>query len=69
MFDRIEWEQDLGTIEMMGSKHRRMVVKEPAGVVGAIIPWNVPFYITIGKCIPALLTGCTVILKPAPRRR
>jgi aldehyde dehydrogenase (NAD+) len=66
MFDRIEWEQDLGTIEMMGSKHRRMVVKEPAGVVGAIIPWNVPFYITIGKCIPALLTGCTVILKPAP---
>lgn len=66
MFDKIEWEQDMGEIEMMGSKHRRVVVKEPAGVVGAIIPWNVPFYITIGKCIPALLTGCTVILKPAP---
>jgi aldehyde dehydrogenase (NAD+) len=66
MFDRIEWEQDMGEIEMMGSRHRRTVVKEPAGVVGAIIPWNVPFYITIGKVIPALLTGCTVILKPAP---
>jgi aldehyde dehydrogenase (NAD+) len=66
MFDRIEWEQDLGETEMMGTRHRRTVVKEAAGVVGAIIPWNVPFYITIGKVIPALLTGCTVVLKPAP---
>jgi aldehyde dehydrogenase (NAD+) len=66
MFDSIQWEQDHGEIEMMGSKHRRTVVKEAAGVVGAIIPWNVPFYITIGKVIPALLAGCTVILKPAP---
>ena len=66
MYDALEWEKDLGTVEMMGRQHHRLVVKEPAGVVGAIIPWNVPFYITVGKVIPALLAGCTVILKPAP---
>ena len=66
MFDNLEWDVDMGEIEMMGTKHRRIVAKEPAGVVGAIIPWNVPFYITVGKVIPALLAGCTVILKPAP---
>jgi len=66
MYDRIEWEKDMGTVEVMGGTHHRLVVKEPAGVVGAIIPWNVPFYITVGKVIPALLAGCTVILKPAP---
>ena len=66
MYDALAWEHDLGTIEVMGRQHHRFVVKEPAGVVGAIIPWNVPFYITVGKVIPALLAGCTVILKPAP---
>jgi aldehyde dehydrogenase (NAD+) len=66
MYDRLEWEKDMGEVEMMGRVHHRRIVKEPAGVVGAIIPWNVPFYITVGKVIPALLAGCTVILKPAP---
>jgi len=66
MYDQIEWEKDMGTVDVMGRAHHRLVVKEPAGVVGAIIPWNVPFYITVGKVIPALLAGCTVILKPAP---
>jgi aldehyde dehydrogenase (NAD+) len=66
IYDSLEWERDAGTVEMFGSRHRRLIVKEAAGVVGAIIPWNVPFYITVGKVIPALLAGCTVILKPAP---
>ncbi|MBU6266790.1 MAG: aldehyde dehydrogenase family protein [Sphingomonadales bacterium] len=66
MFDSIEWDKDCGEIEMMGRRHHRLVVKEAAGVVGAIVPWNVPFYITVGKVIPALLAGCTVVLKPAP---
>jgi aldehyde dehydrogenase (NAD+) len=39
---------------------------QAAGVVGVITPWNVPLYISIGKVIPALLAGCTVIIKPAP---
>ena len=66
MFDAIEWEKDMGTAGMPGYMSRRLHVREPIGVVGAIIPWNVPFYITVGKVIPALLSGCTVILKPAP---
>jgi aldehyde dehydrogenase (NAD+) len=66
MYDAMEWEIEMGEVEFVGVRQRRRVVKEAAGVVGAIIPWNVPFYITVGKVIPALLAGCTVILKPAP---
>ncbi len=40
-------------------------LKEPVGVVGAIIPWNGPLTATIWKIGPALATGCTVVLKPA----
>ena len=42
------------------------VRREPVGVVAAVIPWNVPLFIAINKLVPALLAGCTVILKPAP---
>lgn len=41
-----------------------MVVKEPAGVVAAITPWNYPLHQIIAKVAPALLAGCTVVLKP-----
>src|SRR6202011_4815396 len=40
-------------------------LKEPIGVVGAIIPWNGPLGASIWKIGPALATGCTVGLKPA----
>ena len=40
------------------------IVHEPVGVVGAIVPWNAPMALTLSKILPALLTGCTVILKP-----
>jgi aldehyde dehydrogenase (NAD+) len=40
-------------------------VKEPVGVVGAIIPWNGPIFSAAWKTAPALATGCTVVLKPA----
>jgi aldehyde dehydrogenase (NAD+) len=40
-------------------------LKEPVGVVGAIIPWNGPLAATIWKIGPVLATGCTVVLKPA----
>src|SRR6201996_1611275 len=40
-------------------------LKEPLGVVGAIIPWNGPLGASIWKIGPALATGCTVVLKPA----
>jgi aldehyde dehydrogenase (NAD+) len=43
-----------------------LLVREPVGVVGAIIPWNAPIGMIIHKVSPALLAGCTVILKSSP---
>lgn len=42
-----------------------LVTREPIGVVGAITAWNVPFFLAANKLGPALLAGCTVVLKPA----
>jgi acyl-CoA reductase-like NAD-dependent aldehyde dehydrogenase len=42
-----------------------MAVREPIGVVGAITPWNFPMAMPAWKVMPALITGNTVILKPA----
>lgn len=42
------------------------VVHEPVGVVGAIVPWNVPLSLAIYKLAPAIIAGCTVILKAPP---
>jgi len=43
-----------------------IVRKEPVGVVAAIVPWNMPQFLIVAKLIPALLAGCTVVVKPAP---
>jgi aldehyde dehydrogenase (NAD+) len=43
-----------------------LLVREPVGVVGAIIPWNGPLGLISHKIAPALLAGCTVILKSSP---
>jgi aldehyde dehydrogenase (NAD+) len=43
------------------------IVQEPAGVVAAIVPWNGPLWLALLKVLPALLCGCTVVLKPAPQ--
>jgi|KBSSwiStaDraftv2_1062776.scaffolds.fasta_scaffold05109_6 acyl-CoA reductase-like NAD-dependent aldehyde dehydrogenase len=40
--------------------------REPVGVVAAIVPWNMPQFLIVTKLIPALLAGCTMVLKPAP---
>jgi len=45
---------------------RIIVHKQPIGVVGAITPWNFPFAMITRKVSPALATGCTVVIKPAP---
>ncbi|WP_111509088.1 aldehyde dehydrogenase [Mycobacterium kyogaense] len=42
-----------------------LVVREPIGVVGAVTAWNVPFFLAANKLGPALLAGCTIVLKPA----
>jgi aldehyde dehydrogenase (NAD+) len=60
------WSRDIGISDIMGGRSRRLVEKEPVGVVAAITTWNVPLQINLAKCIPALAAGCTVILKAAP---
>src|SRR5262245_5368922 len=43
-----------------------IVRREPVGVVAAIVPWNVPQFVTMSKLAPALLSGCSIVIKPAP---
>ena len=43
-----------------------LIVREPVGVVGAIIPWNSPISLAVYKIAPAFLAGCTVVLKTSP---
>ncbi|CAJ1586356.1 aldehyde dehydrogenase [[Mycobacterium] wendilense] len=48
-----------------GAYGQTLVLKEPIGVVGAVVAWNVPFFLAANKLGPALLAGCTIVLKPA----
>jgi phenylacetaldehyde dehydrogenase len=48
-----------------GSQFFGYTRREPVGVVGAIVPWNVPLMMAVWKLAPALAAGCTVVLKPA----
>ena len=42
-----------------------VTIREPIGVVGHIIPWNFPLLLSFWKIAPALVAGCTIVLKPA----
>jgi aldehyde dehydrogenase (NAD+) len=68
LIDEYPWETDLGDAlsEVSGQVNTRRVWREAVGVVGAIVPWNYPFEVTINKLGQALATGNTVVLKPAP---
>ncbi len=67
LIDEFEWETYLPeATDFRGGTNTRLIVKEPAGVVGAITPWNFPFEVTLAKLGQALATGNTVVLKPAP---
>lgn len=53
--------------ERTGAMGNRVKVhRRPVGVVGAIVPWNAPLFTAALKLGPALVAGCTVVLKPAP---
>ncbi|MDP1820691.1 MAG: aldehyde dehydrogenase family protein [Acidimicrobiales bacterium] len=57
-----QWEE-----ERMGVLGSPVIVRsEPVGVVGAIVPWNVPQFVTMSKLAPALLSGSTIVIKPSP---
>ena len=48
-----------------GKQMRTWTVREPVGVVAAIVPWNSPLVLTAMKLAPALAAGCAIVLKPA----
>ena len=50
------WSEEIGN---------SLVVREPVGVVGAVTPWNYPLHQVIAKVAPALVAGCTLVLKPS----
>ncbi|MBV9318505.1 MAG: aldehyde dehydrogenase family protein, partial [Mycobacterium sp.] len=58
--DQVKWKETRN-----GSYGQTIVHREPVGVVGAIVAWNVPLFLAVNKLGPALLAGCTVVLKPA----
>ena len=60
------YEEPMSDIQFMGQTQRRVMRREPVGVVGAVTPWNFPLYLNLCKLAPALAAGCTVVLKPAP---
>ena len=69
LIEEFPWEITLddGVLsEVTGQVMAKRIWREPAGVVGAIVPWNFPFEVTINKVGQALATGNTVVLKPAP---
>jgi phenylacetaldehyde dehydrogenase len=53
------------TPTLLAPNHHAYTLREPVGVVGAIVPWNFPLAMTIAKVAPALAVGCTVVVKPA----
>jgi len=63
---RYEYERAMSDVPFLGRPQRRILRREPVGVVGAITPWNVPLYLNLTKIASALAAGNTCILKPAP---
>jgi aldehyde dehydrogenase (NAD+) len=49
-----------------GTLGKVLVYREPVGVVAGIIPWNGPIPMLLSRMLPALLTGCPVVMKPSP---
>lgn len=54
-----------GDAKMLDGNTLSMILWEPIGVVGQIIPWNFPFLMAAWKLAPALAAGCTVVMKPS----
>lgn len=54
-----------GKIAPTGQDALGLIVKEPVGVAGLIVPWNFPFLMAVWKVAPSLAVGCSAIVKPA----
>lgn len=60
-------EIDLPKEEVKDDKERAIHIRyTPLGVVGAIVPWNFPIQLLVGKVAPAVVTGNTIVCKPSP---
>ncbi|KAH8179377.1 aldehyde dehydrogenase family protein [Sarocladium implicatum] len=57
----------LGTSSLNTPGHLNLTLRQPYGVVGVIIPWNVPLLFLAKKAAPALITGNTVVLKSSEK--
>ncbi|WP_118184364.1 aldehyde dehydrogenase family protein [Paraburkholderia phosphatilytica] len=49
-----------------GARFTAYTRREPVGVVAGIVPWNFPLMIAVWKLIPALASGCSIVIKPSP---
>jgi acyl-CoA reductase-like NAD-dependent aldehyde dehydrogenase len=58
-------DKSFGKVAPTGEKTVAMIVKEPVGVVGLVLPWNFPLLMAAWKLAPALAGGCSTVLKPA----
>lgn len=54
-----------GSSQILDGRYLSLILKEPIGVVGQIIPWNFPFLMAAWKIAPALAAGDTIVIKPA----
>ncbi len=54
-----------GSANVLDENTMTLILKEPIGVVGQIVPWNFPFLMAAWKLAPALASGCTVVIKPS----
>ena len=58
-------DKTFGKVATTGEDALALIVKEPAGVAAAVLPWNFPFLMAVWKAATALAAGCSLILKPA----
>jgi aldehyde dehydrogenase (NAD+)/gamma-glutamyl-gamma-aminobutyraldehyde dehydrogenase len=58
-------DKSFGKVAPTGESALALIVKEPAGVVGLVLPWNFPLLMATWKMAPALAAGCSVLVKPA----
>lgn len=56
---------DEGSANMLDDNTMSLILREPIGVVGQIIPWNFPFLMAAWKLAPVLASGCCTVLKPS----
>lgn len=63
--DAYPWTETRPSYDEVNASSEVIVTREPVGVVAAIVPWNGPLIVAAMKLAPALIAGCTAVLKPS----